>query len=232
MDAVILPARDFRDYVEDKVVVRVDVNSAEGAGLGERYGITTAPAWIVMTPDGVLSWLHKGTTPQSAWFELLVDSERRWAAYRKMLEKEKADPTDRALVFENARETYRRFGEALAGKSFLLLVASPDTPDPLREQSLAYLASIAMNAKRLDEARAHLETLLRTGKDPVLLTRAELRLVDLELAKNDPAAARARLDRFTKAHPGTETRAVEELDRIIQTLGPPSPAAPAASDNR
>ena len=149
-----------------------------------------------------------------------------------MLEKEKADPTDRALVFENARETYRRFGEAQAGKSFLLLVASPDTPDPLREQSLAYLASIAMNAKRLDEARAHLETLLRTGKDPVLLTRAELRLVDLELAKNDPAAARARLDRFTKAHPGTETRAVEELDRIIQTLGPPSPAAPAASDNR
>jgi outer membrane protein assembly factor BamD (BamD/ComL family) len=81
-----------------------------------------------------------------------------------------------------------------------------------------------MNTRRLDEARGHLETLLRTGKDPVLRERAELRLVEVEIGKDDPAAARARLDRFVKAHPGSAAKTVDNLDRAIQAMTPrPAP---------
>jgi thiol-disulfide isomerase/thioredoxin len=226
MTSLILPSRNFKDFVEDKVIVHVDVDSEEGARLGERYGINSAPAWIVMTPEGILSWLHKGTTSQTVWMELLNDSEMRWAHYRKALAEEAARPGDGPLVFENAKETFRRHGDELAEKSFRRLVDDPSTPSPILEQSLAYLATIEMNAKRLDDAQTHLETLLRIGKDPVLKERAELRLVDVAIGKNDPVAARARLDRFVKAHPGSSAATVEGLERLIQSM--PVSAAPAS----
>lgn len=224
MNALVIPARIFKDFVEDKVVVRVDINSEEGARLGEEYGISSAPAWLVMTPDGVLSWLQKGMTPQAAWLEQLSLSEERWKFYQKRLAEETANPTNGELAFENARETFRRHGDAQAEKGFRRLVSDASTPPPILEQSLAYLASIEMNGKRLDEARGHLETLLKIGKDPTLRERAELRLVEVEIGKNDAAAARRRLDRFVKAHPDSAKRSVEDLERIIFALSQP-PAA-------
>jgi hypothetical protein len=218
MNSLIIPARIFKDVVEDKVVVRVDVNSEEGARLGEAYGISSAPAWIVMTPDGVLSWLHKGMTPQAAWLELLSVSEDRWNLYQKMLAEETANPTDGKRAFENARETFRRHGDAQAEKGFRRLVGDPSTPLPIREQSLAYLATIEMNGKRLDEAREHLETLLKIGQDPALRERAELRLVEVEIGKNDAAAAKRLLDQFVKAHPDSAKETIGDLERIILIL--------------
>ena len=218
MNALVIPARIFRDFVEDKVVVRVDISSEEGARLGEEYGISSAPAWIVMTPDGVLSWLHKGMTPQAAWLELLSVSEERWKLYQKMLAEETANPTDGQRVFESARETFRRHGDAQAEKGFRRLVDDPSTPPPILEQSLAYLATIEMNGKRLDEAREHLETLLKIGQDPALRERAELRLVEVEIGKNDAAAAKRRLNQFVKAHPNSAKKTVEDLERIIIIL--------------
>ena len=221
MNALVIPARIFRDFVEDKVVVRVDISSEEGARLGDEFGISSAPAWIVMTPDGVLSWLHKGMTPQAAWLEQLTVSEERWKFYQKMLAEETANPTNGELAFENARETFRRHGDAQAEKGFRRLVGDPSTPPPILEQSLAYLATIEMNGKRLDEARGHLETLLKIGQDPTLRERAELRLVEVEIGKNDAAAAKRRLDRFVKAHPESAKKNVEDLERIIFALSQP-----------
>ncbi len=223
MNALVLPARIFREVVEDKVIVRVDVNSEEGARLGEEYGISSAPAWIVMTPDGLLSWLQKGMTPQGAWLELLSRSEESWTAYQKLVAEAAENPNDGAKVFESARETFRRHGDAQSEKSFSRLVSDPSTPAPILEQSLAYLATIEMNQKKLDEARVHLEALLKIAKDPALRERAELRLVEVEIGKENGAAASARLERFAGSHPDAATKTVEDLRRIIAAL-PESPA--------
>jgi Thioredoxin-like/Tetratricopeptide repeat-like domain len=228
MNSLIIPSRIFKDFVEDKVVVRVDVNSEEGARLGEQYGISSAPAWIVMTPDGVLSWLHKGMTPQAQWLEFLSVSEERWNYYQKMLAEETANPTDGQRVFENARETFRRHGDSQAERAFRRLVGDPSTPPAILEESLAYLATIEMNGRRLEEARGHLETLLQIGKDPTLRERAELRLVEVEIGKNDASAAKKRLDQFVTAHPDSAKKTVEDLERIVFTLVQP----PAAEGER
>ncbi len=219
MDALIFPARAFQQYLEDKVVARLDIDAADGAPLAARFGITPAPAWLVLTPDLVVSSVQVGVTSQAQWFDELEAYEKRWATYQKMLAEEARSPRDGSLIFENARETFKRRGDALAEPKFRKLADDASTPPAIREQSLAYLATIEMDAKRLDDARRDLERLLESGKDADLLERAEIRLAEVEIGKGDYAATRRRLQAFRKAHPSSKLLPeVQELEKLMDSL--------------
>lgn len=219
MEAIVIPSTSFFSFTRDKVPVRVLRSSEDGRRIVARFGVDTAPAWIVATPDLLLCGVQAGQVSQMEWIRTFVGLEKDWNEYQKKLASERADPSNADLVFDIAAETYKRGGNDVAEPRFRRLALDPKVNPSLREHSLAYLASIEMDAGRIDDAAAHMEALLKTGKDPLLKERAELTLADVDLARGRRDLAAKRLERFKKEHPWSPL--VSDADALLQRLKAP-----------
>ncbi len=218
MEALVVPSTSFFAFTRDKVPLRLAVDSPEGKKLAARLRLRQIPAWIVVTPDLVVTGRQEGSTSQMGWVQSFVEAEKGWAAYKKLLATEKADPGDAKVVFEVARESFLREADSFAEPRFARLADDPRTPSELREQSLAYLASIQLDAGRPKDARATLDRLLAVVKDPVLKQRAQLRRAEVEIALGRKDLAIGRLEAFQKEWPGSPL--LPDAKRLLEALKP------------
>jgi hypothetical protein len=215
LESLVIPSTSFYVLARDKVPVQIDRSTADGAKLAQRFGVTELPAWVITTSDMLLCGIQVGSTNQSGFFTTFARSEESWAAYEKKLAKTAAEPADEDLAFDVAQETFKRGGDAQAEPRFRALATSATKPEH-REQALAYLASIEMDAGRIEEAGKDLDTLLQTAKDPALREKAELRRADVDIARGHHDLAVKRLAAFKKTHPSSPL--VKDVDAILAAL--------------
>ncbi len=220
MEALIIPSTSFFAFTRDKVPLHVTLRSPEGQKLAAKLRVREAPSWVVVTPDLMVTGRQTGPTTQMGWVQAFVDAERQWAAYGELLAREKANPADLRVVFEVARESFRRGGDDVAEPRFVRLVADPRTPPDVLEQSLACLASIQLDAGRPEEAAATLDRLLTVAADPALKQRAQLCRAEVEIARGRKDLAVGRLRTFKKEWPGSPL--TSEVDTLLETLKPGS----------
>lgn len=221
MQSLLYPSASFAGFAADKVPVSVVRGTPDGEGLSRRFRVRTFPAWLVVTPDLLLCGKQEGESNQSTWIQRFIETEKGWAAYQKLLEAEKAGPGDPRAVFAVAEETFRRFGDAEAEGRFRAVAESGAAPAELRDRSRAYLATIALSARRVDDAEKVLHELLATTKDPALREKAELRLVDVDLGRGERLKAAERLRAFLAKYPDTPLR--PQAEAILGALGPVNP---------
>ena len=124
MDALVVPSTSFWAFTRDKIPLRVVRATPEGKRLTERFRIPEVPAWLVVTPDMVVSGAQIGSTTQQGWVDAFIRSEQAWAAYRKKLDAEAANSADDTLVFDVAKETFKRGGDNLAEPRFRRLASA------------------------------------------------------------------------------------------------------------
>ncbi|KAA0253352.1 MAG: hypothetical protein EDX89_14770 [Acidobacteria bacterium] len=217
MEALVLPAKSFETFVKDKVPVRVRYSSEEGKRLAERFQVPGAPAWLILTTDLLVCGFQGGANSQDGWFRTFLETEKSWAAYQKKLADEKKDPGNLELVFDVAKETFGRQGGALSEPRFRRVVADPRATPGMREEATAYLANLALEARRIDEAEKLLLSLQRSTQDKLLLEKVELSLVDVEIARGRRDAALNKLRDFKRQHPYSIN--LEQVDALIEALG-------------
>ena len=117
-----------------------------------------------------------------------------------------------------AVETFERRGDDIAEPRFRRLSKDAKVPEDVREKSLAYVASIELEQGRPAEAEVDLDALVATAKDPILKERAELHLVDVEIAKGRKDKAIARLRTFVSSHP--DSKLLDEARAVLGALAP------------
>ncbi len=217
MEALVVPSTSFYAYTRDKIPLYLKFSSPEGKKLAAQLRVKEIPAWVVVTPDLLITGRQVGPTSQIGWVEEMVRGEQGWDAYKALLEREKAEPGNAAVVFDVARETFERGGDSLAEPRFARLAADSRTPQDLKEKSLAYLATIEMDAGRPDLAAGHLDQLLATGKDPALKQRAALRRAEVEIARGRKDLAIGRLKAFKAEWP--DSPLVRDADALLEALG-------------
>ena len=214
LESLVIPSTSFFAMTRDKVPVQIDRTTEEGKRLAQRFGITALPAWVITTPDLVLCGIQMGSTNQSGFFSTFAHTEDSWAAYKKKLADEEKAPNE-DLAFDIAKETFKRGGDVQAEPRFRKL-ASTASKQTLREQSLAYLASIELDAGRIDDAARDLDVLLSSAQDPALKEKAELRRADVDIARGRQDLAARRLSAFKKLHPSSPL--VKDVDAILAAL--------------
>ncbi len=221
MQKLVYPSASFRGFMRDKVAVRLDRSSPDGKRLAEHFGIRAVPAWLVVTPDLLFCGKQEGPSDQATWLRRFVESEAAWAGFRQKLDAEKASPSDPAMVFEVALEAYRRGGDAMAEGRFRRVANDPKATADQREKSLGFLAAIALEARRFDDAEKALKAILATVKEPGLRERAELRLADVEIGRGERTKAAGLLRTFLDAHPESPLR--PEAEALLKALGASKP---------
>jgi hypothetical protein len=218
MEKLIYPSASFRALMRDKVPVVLDRATPDGQRLAERFGIPRAPAWLVLTPDLLLSGRHEGESSQAAWMDTFVASERAWAEFRLKLDTEKKAPSDPVAAFAVGEEAFHRGGDAMARERFERVVRDGKAPAELRDRSLAFLAAIALEERRFGDAETALKQILATTKDPALAEQAELRLADVEIGRGERRKASALLKGFLQKHPQSPMR--KDVEALLGAIEP------------
>ena len=221
MADLVYPSPSFRAFVQDKVPVRLLRSTPDGQRVSARFGIRVSPAWIVLTPDLLLSGKQEGASNQSTWIERFVETERGWALFQQKLAEEKKAPGDPAAAFAVGEEAFRRLGDSMAEERFRRVAGDPKADAGLRERSLAYLAAIAIDARRFDDAARALDGILATTKDPALRQKAELRLADVDLGLGDRVSAKRRLESFLQKYPESPLR--PQAEALLKAIGTANP---------
>lgn len=216
MDKLIYPSASFRAFMRDKVPVVLDRAAPDGQRLAERFGLQRVPAWLVVTPDLLLAGRQEGGSSQAAWIESFVASERAWAEFRHKLDLEQKNPSDPAAAFAVGEEAFRRVGDAMARERFERVAGDGKAPAELRGRSLAYLAAIALEERRFDDAEKALKKIISTTKDPALAEKAELRLADVEIGRGENRKAAALLKTFVEKHPQSPAR--KDAEALLEAL--------------
>ncbi len=216
MKALVAPSTSFYAFTRDKVPLYEDVSTAEGRDLARRLRVRGAPTWIVVTPDLLECGRQEGPTTQQGWVNAFIEAERGWAGFKRAVAAEAENPENPPATYEVARQLFERGGREQAESRFRRLAADPKTQPDIREQVNAYLASIDLDAGRLDEAAKLLDSLIDSAKNPKLRERAELRRADVEIARGRKDLATWRLKEFLKAHP--DSPLVAEAQALLEAL--------------
>lgn len=217
MERLLYPSASFVAFTKDKVPVSVLRGTHEGQLLAGRFGVRQAPAWLVLTPDLLLCGKQEGESNQSTWIERFIATERGWEEFLGKLETEKASPKDPAATLAVAEDAYRRYGDAMAEERFRRVAGDRKAPADLKEKASSYLATIALEARRLDEAEQILKRLAATSKDPALREKAELRLADVDLGRDERQRATDRLKAFLAKYPESPLR--PQAEALLEALG-------------
>jgi thioredoxin-like negative regulator of GroEL len=221
MEKLLYPSASFNAFTRDKVPVSVLRGTQDGQTLAARFRIRQVPAWLVVTPDLLLSGKQEGESNQSTWIDRFVASERSWGEFLQLLEAEKKSPSDPAAALAVGEEGFRRFGDAMAEERFRRVADDRKAPAELREKALSYLATIALEARRLDEAEKILKQLAAKSKDPALREKAELRLADVEVGRDERKKAADRLKAFLAKYPESPLR--PQAEALLNALGASNP---------
>ena len=216
MEALVAPSTSFYAFTRDKVPLYEDISTAEGKDLARRLRIRGAPTWIVVTPDLLECGRQEGSTTQQGWVQAFIEAERGWARFKRAAAAEAENPGNAPATYEVARQLFERGGREQAESRFRRLAVDPKTQPEMREQVNAYLASIDLDAGRLDEATELLDGLIASAKSPKLRERAELRRADVEIARGRKDLATWRLNEFLKAHPDSPLAA--EAQALLEAL--------------
>jgi hypothetical protein len=231
---IIAPSTSFFAFTRDKVPVPVAISRPEGLKLAQRMRVVGVPTWIVATPDLLECSRQEGVTTQQGWVETFIQGERGWAGYKRAAATEAANPGDTAAMYEVARQLFQRGAREQAEGRFRRLASDPNLGPEQKEQVDGYLASIDLDAGRLDEATKRLDTLIASAKSPRLKERAELRRADVEIARGRRDLAAYRLKEFLKAHPesplGAEAQALLDALKGRAPGAAPASAAPASKE--
>lgn len=227
MDKLILPSQAFEEMFGDKALVRLDWGSDDAKAVAARFGIAAPPAWIWLTDDGLLVGLQAGPSNQPTWFRTMSEAGDRWKAYQGKIARERVNPGDRDLVLDVAIETFKRGGDELAAPRLKRIGEDPKAPAATRSTALAYLSSIEMDRRQLDEAERHLKLLLKLSDDASMKEKAELRLADVAVGLGRKDRALSLLKKFKKDHP--DSIHVPEVDRLLEALRGHGTGAPPTS---
>ncbi len=221
MEAIIVPSTSFFAFTRDKVPLYEKLSSPEGKRLAAALRVKEPPAWVVVTPELLVSGRQVGPTSQTGWVQAFIEAEKGWYAYLKLRDEERANPADPRLVFDVARESFHRNGDSLAEPRFQRLGSDPKTPQDLREQSLAYLATSQYDAGRPADAGKTLDQLLAISKEPAIRQRAELRRADIDIALGRKDLAAARLRAFRKEWPDSPD--LPGVEKLLEAIAPGAP---------
>lgn len=225
---IIAPSTSFYAFTRDKVPVPVPISTPEGLKLAQKMRVVGVPTWVVATTDLLECSRQEGVTTQQGWVDAFVAGERSWNEFKRAQAAEAENPADGAAVFEVARQLFQRGAREQAEGRFRRLAANPAVAPEIREQANAYVASIDLDAGRLDDATRILDALIQDAKNPQLKERAELRRADVEIARGRRDLAAYRLREFKKAHPASPLAA--EAQAVLDVLQGPPPAPPAGKE--
>jgi Thioredoxin-like len=213
MDQLLYPAFDFEALLLRMVPTKLDLDAPEGAALGRKYGVTDAPAVLILSAEGALAFRMVGFLNAPDFYSHALHDVHEYDLFKLRLRNESLHLDDPREELALGEELFRRFDSARAAPRLQRAASARNAPRDVHEEALAYLASAQLDLGLPEKARQSAETLVRTAKSADRREQAELFLAQVDASEGKTKAAYDRLVRFKKEHP--KSPHIAEANRFL-----------------
>lgn len=217
----VFPSEAFQKATDDVVLLRLDTeDKKEGSEFQRRYGVTSLPTFLLLTPDLALAGSIRGYAPPAQFASMLAETRTKHAAFEKRVKNEASLAKDYPGRLELAKEFVSRSAYGQSETRLKKLTAEKGVPASIRDESYYQLAFVYALQNRYDDALKTIRALtaLSTRGDPV--ERATLLAAQVFVAQNNFLGAVNELRSFKKKFPasphlGTVDSVLPDLERRL-----------------
>lgn len=222
MQTLLYPAFDFEALLIGMVPVQLDLDSAEGKPLAERFEIRDVPAVLITTPEGRLVFMVEGFKDAPDFYSHVRKDLDQYRKFARRIEGQDIATLSADEAYATGRELYARHDIEAARPRLKRASVAPDPKPGVRESALQGLAAAELQLGQSAAARKTIDTLIRTTKNPEQKEQAELFRAQIPLSEGKPAEALALYKQFAREHPASKHLA--KVRSFIERLESETPA--------
>jgi thioredoxin-related protein len=161
MEQEVFPSEVFQKVTENKILLRLNTeDGGEGANVSQRFGITSLPTFLLLTPEGTIAGMIRGYFPANEFAKTIADTEAHYKDFLKRVADEPSISKDFPKRLDLAKEFQTRYELAESEARFKKLIGEPGAPQKIRDEAYYELAHTQVLGKRYDDA---LKTIRKFG---------------------------------------------------------------------
>src|SRR5216684_7623824 len=86
MEQEVFPTEAFQKASDNKVLLRLNTeDNGEGTKLAQKFGISSLPTFLLLTPEGTVAGMIRGYAPSKEFVRMLGDTEGQYKVFLKRI---------------------------------------------------------------------------------------------------------------------------------------------------
>ena len=216
MKTLLYPAFDFEALLIGMVPVRVDLESAAAHELRDRYGVSEAPAILILSPEGRIVFRMEGFLNAPDFYRQVHKDLDAYRKFARMVEAQDVPRLPAAEALSTGKALYERSDPGAALPRLSRAISHPKATAAQRDDAREVLAAVELELGRPAAARQTINRLIATTKSSERRERAELFRAQIPLAENKPAEALALFRKFVRDHP--KSPHLPQVQELVEKL--------------
>jgi thioredoxin-related protein len=153
MEQEVFPTEVFQKATDSKVLLRLDTeDNGEGSKLSQKFGITSLPTFLLLTPDGSMAGMIRGYAPAKEFVRIVSETEGKYKDFLKRASDEASISKDYSKRIDLAREFRARYQLPESETRFKKLTTEFGVPLKVRDDAYYELAMTQLIGKKYDDS--------------------------------------------------------------------------------
>lgn len=203
-DKEVVPSEAFQKATDNMVLLRLDTeDQKEGTEFSRKYGLTSLPTFVILTPELAIAAVIKGYAPPAQFVQMIQTGLDKYKAFETLVAKEPALSKDYQKRLEIAREFRNRQGWAAAEQRLRKLTMESGVPPAIRDEAFYDLGILYMQQGKHDLVLKTVTDFGKVQKKGTPYERARLLVTDVYLAQRNFKRAATELRAFKAKFPNS-----------------------------
>ena len=213
----VFPAEAFQNASEDLVLLRLNTeDKGEGQALARKYGVSSLPTFLLLTPDMSLAGMIRGYAPAPQFVQMLKETRDKYTVFEKRVKNEASLTKDYPARLELAKEFVSRNAFDKSEPRLKKLMTEKGVPASIRDEAYYQLAMTYALQQKFDEGLKTVRELTTVSKLGSAVERARLLSGQIYLQQGNVQGAVNEFKSFKKQYPSSPL--VAQIDAVLPDL--------------
>lgn len=220
----VFPSDVFQKASSDLVLLRLDTEDGkEGTQMARKFGITSLPTFVLLTPDLTIAGLIRGYAPPAEFVKMLKETRDKHTVFLQRVKNEPKLGKDYVQRLELAKEFTARSDFAKSEVRFKKLTSEKGVPAAIRDEAYYQLAVAYVMQNKYNDATKTIAALTSLSKMGEAVERARLLQGEIYMRQGNYAKARDEFRSFKEQFPNSPLN--RNIDMVLPQLEKQLPPA-------
>ncbi|HET7437287.1 MAG TPA: thioredoxin fold domain-containing protein [Thermoanaerobaculia bacterium] len=216
-EAEVFPSQAFQNATDDLVLLRLDTEDGnEGTKLSQKFGITSLPTFLLLTPDLTIAGIIRGYAPPAEFATMLGQTRGKYTDFQMRVKNEASIAGDYQKRLDLAREFMSRGDYAASEPRLKKLLDEKKAAAAVRDQAHYELAVGYVLQKKYPDAMTTINKLTARSKSGEPVERARLLVAQIYMDQGNLAAAATEFRKFKQSFPNSPL--VKNVDQVLPEI--------------
>ena len=153
MEQEVFPTEAFQKATDSKVLLRLNTeDNGDGSKISQKFGITTLPTFLLLTPEGTIAGMIRGYAPAKDFVRMVNDTETNYKLFVKRASDEASISKDYPKRLDLAKEFRARYMLAESDTRLKKLTTEFGIPIKVRDDAYYELAMTQLLGRKYDDS--------------------------------------------------------------------------------